>query len=211
MRVTVLTGGTSSERDVAIASAVQVIGALRSRGHEVAVVDTARGYIPEADEPPLSPGRRDGAAPDRRSSKPWSTGLLLSGLANLPPCGTPTCCSLHFMEAGARTEPCRPCSKWWACPTPAAAALGSAMAMDKDISKRLFRAAGVPTAGWVMAPVAGPSGPRVWMAGGGEALQTGVHGRAYGGEAGRGYEAAVALARRYDDEVMIEGSFPAGS
>ena len=30
--------------------------------------------------------------------------------------------------------------------------LGSAMAMDKDISKRLFRLAGVPTADWVMAP-----------------------------------------------------------
>ena len=35
MRVTVLTGGTSSERDVALASSVQVIGALRGRGHEV--------------------------------------------------------------------------------------------------------------------------------------------------------------------------------
>ena len=30
--------------------------------------------------------------------------------------------------------------------------LGSAMAMDKDVSKRLFRMAGVPTADWVMAP-----------------------------------------------------------
>ena len=46
MRITVLTGGTSAERDVALASAVQVVAALRSRGHEVAVVDTARGYIP---------------------------------------------------------------------------------------------------------------------------------------------------------------------
>ena len=27
------------------------------------------------------------------------------------------------------------------------------MAMDKDVSKRLFRQAGVPTADWVMAPV----------------------------------------------------------
>ena len=32
--------------------------------------------------------------------------------------------------------------------------LGSAMAMDKDISKRLFQQAGVPTADWVMAPAA---------------------------------------------------------
>ena len=37
MRVTVLTGGTSTERDVAIASAVQVVAALRRAGHEVAV------------------------------------------------------------------------------------------------------------------------------------------------------------------------------
>ena len=56
MRVTVLTGGTSAERDVALASAVQVIAALRARGHEVAVVDTARGYIPQADEPALLSG-----------------------------------------------------------------------------------------------------------------------------------------------------------
>jgi D-alanine-D-alanine ligase len=50
VKVTVLTGGTSSERDVALASAVQVVAALRKCGHDVAVVDTARGYIPEADE-----------------------------------------------------------------------------------------------------------------------------------------------------------------
>ena len=56
MRVTVLTGGTSSERDVAIASAVQIVAALRSKGHEVAVVDTARGFIPRADESRLLSG-----------------------------------------------------------------------------------------------------------------------------------------------------------
>ena len=39
MKITILTGGTSSERDVAIASAVQVIRALRIRHHDVAVVD----------------------------------------------------------------------------------------------------------------------------------------------------------------------------
>ena len=56
MKVTVLTGGTSSERDVALASAVQVIGALRGCGHDVAVVDTARGYIPEATESTMLSG-----------------------------------------------------------------------------------------------------------------------------------------------------------
>src|SRR5207244_11071640 len=33
-------------------------------------------------------------------------------------------------------------------------ALGSALAMDKDLSKRLFRAAGVPVPAWFMTPVA---------------------------------------------------------
>ena len=62
MRITVLTGGTSSERDVALASAVQVVAALRSRGHVVSVVDTARGYLQQNDEPGML-GSRVGAAP----------------------------------------------------------------------------------------------------------------------------------------------------
>src|SRR2546422_11130619 len=33
-------------------------------------------------------------------------------------------------------------------------ALASALAMDKDLSKRLFRAAGVPVPAWFMTPVA---------------------------------------------------------
>ena len=79
MRVTVLTGGTSSERDVAIASAVQVIAALRSRGHEVAVVDTARGYIPAADEPPLLSGIVGTEPPSIDQLQRLEQGLLLSG------------------------------------------------------------------------------------------------------------------------------------
>ena len=43
MHITVLTGGTSSERDVALASASQIVAALRYRGHDVSVVDTALG------------------------------------------------------------------------------------------------------------------------------------------------------------------------
>ncbi len=87
--------------------------------------------------------------------------------------------------------------------------LGSAMAMDKDISKRLFRLAGVATADWVMAPVtARPDRSGARLAGGGQAIQAGLHSRTYRGQASRGLEEAVALARRYDDEVMIEPFVP---
>ncbi len=47
------------------------------------------------------------------------------------------------------------------------------------------------------------------MAGRGEAVQAGLHGRAYGGEGAPGStDEAVALAQRYDDEVMIERFVP---
>lgn len=45
MKIAVLFGGTSEERDVSIASAAQIIPALRSLGHEVFAVDTATARL----------------------------------------------------------------------------------------------------------------------------------------------------------------------
>ena len=58
--------------------------------------------------------------------------------------------------------------------------LASALAMDKDLSKHLFRAAGVPTADWLMAPatVGAKSRARAWLSGDREAVEAGVDGRA---------------------------------
>src|ERR1700749_1133789 len=50
MRIAVLFGGTSEERDVSIASAAQVIPALRGLGHDVVAIDTATGRLPPAAE-----------------------------------------------------------------------------------------------------------------------------------------------------------------
>src|SRR5690606_3169559 len=45
MRIAVLFGGASSEREVSIASAAQVFTALRDRGHDVIAIDTAKGKL----------------------------------------------------------------------------------------------------------------------------------------------------------------------
>src|ERR1700730_2017905 len=45
MKIAVLFGGTSEERDVSIASAAQVIPALRGLGHDVIAIDTATGRL----------------------------------------------------------------------------------------------------------------------------------------------------------------------
>src|SRR6185503_12085206 len=45
LKIAVLFGGDSMERDVSIASASQVVGALRSRGHQVVAYDSGRGRL----------------------------------------------------------------------------------------------------------------------------------------------------------------------
>ena len=209
MRVTVLTGGTSAERDVAIASAVQVIAALRSGGHDVAVVDTARGYIPLADEASLLSGSVGTAPPSIDELHVLEQGLLLSGLGNLAVVRNADVLFLALHGGRGEDGTLQTLLEMVGVPYTGSGRLGSAMAMDKDVSKRLFRMAGVPTADWVMAPA-----------------DVGRVGRDYGWpvvvkpskqgstvgltvvKAARAYDEAVALARRYDDEVMIERFVP---
>src|SRR6202035_388281 len=50
MKIAVLFGGTSEERDVSIASAAQIIPALRSLGHQVFAIDSATGRLGSAQE-----------------------------------------------------------------------------------------------------------------------------------------------------------------
>lgn len=44
MRIVVLAGGTSTERDVSISSGLLIAAALREKGHEVVLLDVFRGY-----------------------------------------------------------------------------------------------------------------------------------------------------------------------
>src|SRR5688572_28139026 len=55
MRITVLLGGTSAERDVSIVSGTRVVDALRSRGHTVRVVDPASGELTDSQLKSLLP------------------------------------------------------------------------------------------------------------------------------------------------------------
>src|SRR2546422_618345 len=88
-------------------------------------------------------------------------------------------------------------------------ALASALAMDKDLAKRLFRAAGVPVPGWFMAPVAAED---VTTALGWPVI---VKPSKMGSSVGmtlvrnaEGLDAAVLVARAYDAEVMAEQFIP---
>jgi D-alanine-D-alanine ligase len=209
MRVTVLTGGTSSERDVAIASAVQVIAALRSRGHEVSVVDTARGYIPEMDERSLLSGSVGTLPPSIDQLHALERGLLLSGLANLAVVRDADVLFLALHGGRGEDGTLQTLLEMVGVPYTGSGRLGSAMAMDKDVSKRLFRIAGVPTADWVMAPADAARVGRDF--GWPVVVKPSKQGSTVGltvVKRAEEYNEAVALARRYDDEVMIERFVP---
>ena len=209
MRITVLTGGTSAERDVALASAVQVVGALRSRGHEVAVVDTARGYIPEPDESALLSGVVGTEPPSIAQLHTLERGLLLSGLANLAAVRDADVLFLALHGGRGEDGTLQTLLEMVGVPYTGSGRLGSAMAMDKDIAKRLFQAAGVPTASWVMAPAAREQieGEFGWPV----VVKPSKQGSTVGltvVKTPREYDPAVTLARQYDDEVMIEQFVP---
>src|SRR5207247_10887637 len=88
-------------------------------------------------------------------------------------------------------------------------AVGSALAMDKDLSKRLFRAAGVPVPAWFMTPVA-PEDVTTAL-GWPVIVKPSKQGSTVGltlVKNAKGLDAAVALAAGYDDEVMVEQFIP---
>jgi D-alanine-D-alanine ligase len=204
MKIAVLFGGTSEERDVSIASAAQIIPALRALGHEVFAVDTATGRLPPADE--------------RR--------LLTSGVGPQPPSTT----ALEQVRGGAiafapNADDIRAADVVFLALHGGAGEDGrlqamldlaglsytgsnhiaSAAAMDKDLSKRLFRSMGVPTADWLMAPAAVADVERSlgWPV----VVKPSKQGSTVGLSVVRkaaDLAAAVTLAASFDDEVMIE-------
>ena len=209
MRVTILTGGTSSERDVAIASAVQIVGALRSRGHDVAVVDTARGFIPASDEGRLLSGTVGVEPPSIDELHALERGLLLSGLGNLAVIRDADVLFLALHGGRGEDGTIQTLLEVVGVPYTGSGPLGSAMAMDKDVSKRLFRDAGVPTADWAMAPVgqAQVGASFGWPV----VVKPSKQGSTVGLTVVKDpsdYEEAVELAGRYDDEIMIERFVP---
>ena len=145
-------GGTSAERDVSLASGVRVAEALRSRGHEVLSVDTAHGILSAPDEQALLGGKIVKTIPPDVQALVRLNAQLPSTLRSLPSTEV-VFLALHGGQGEDGTL--QALLDLTGVPYTGSGHLASALAMDKDLSKHLFRAAGVPTGNWLMAPVAG--------------------------------------------------------
>jgi D-alanine-D-alanine ligase len=184
VKILVLQGGDSSEREVSLSSGARVAAALRSRGHEVLEAD------PAGDPLAVLPVARE-------VEVVW---LALHGGT-----GEDGTIQAMFDLAGVRYT--------------GSGHLASALAMDKDLSKHLFRAAGVPTPDWWMARAGRSEEWREPAYADRAATTLGLpivvkpskQGSTVGlslVKATQALASAVVEAFRYDDEVMLEAYIP---
>jgi len=203
MKIAVLFGGTSEERDVSIASAAQVIPALRGLGHEVLAVDTATGRLPPAAEQQLL---TSGIAPEPPSGAKLAS-LRESALALSSEASDLRGVDVVFLALHGGTGEdghIQAVLDLAGLAYTGADHTASAVAMDKDLSKRLFRACGVPTADWLMSPV---TEQQVADLGWPVVVKPNKQGSTVGLTVVRQpsqLRGALELAHRYDPEVMIE-------
>jgi len=232
MNIAVLLGGYSAERDVSLASGLRIAAALRERGHGVTCVDPAavdaRGVLGRAEEarllaagvgttPPslealagLGYGQGDGRRPGIRPE-----------LAGWPAVRDADVCFLALHGGQGEDGTLQALLDLAGVRYTGSGHLASALAMDKHLSKVLFRAAGVGTADWRMAPRLAPGDAARRQAFCDDALAAlGVpvivkpskQGSSVALTVVRDAAAlwpAIDLAFRYDDAVMVE-QFVAG-
>ena len=158
MKIVVLAGGLSPERNVSLSSGTKVAEALRSRGHRVALVDLFFGLehwtgTPEAlyDAPVPEAWRQVAqAAPDLeavRASRRWrSPSQFGPGVLEL--CAGAEAAFLALHGTCGEDGRLQAALDLLGVPYTGSGYLGSAIAMDKDLTKQLAAQAGVRTPAW---------------------------------------------------------------
>jgi D-alanine-D-alanine ligase len=150
MKITVLLGGTSAERDVSIASGLRIAAALRGKGHAVTLVDPATGALDAADEKALGGVKAEPPSLEQLAS--LSRGGVSPRLGELPAIREADVVFLALHGGTGEDGTVQAILDLSGAVYTGSGHLASALAMDKDLSKRLFRSCGVTTADWLMAP-----------------------------------------------------------
>jgi D-alanine-D-alanine ligase len=204
MRIAVLMGGTSDERDVSLSSGAQVARALREAGHDVVAVDTVRGALPRAEEERLL-AEGVGSKPPHQGELALLDESHTVALARDPALGDVDLFFLALHGGSGEDGTIQSLLDVAGVAYTGSDRLGCSLAMDKEVSKRLLRDAGIHTPDWL----AGDRTARevedalglpvvVKAAGGGSSL------RLHLAHEGAELEAAIADGRTWGDVVLFE-------
>ena len=158
MKIVVLAGGLSMERNVSLSSGIMVTEALRERGHQVALVDMFfglegyEGTLEERFSAPLPEAWKKVSrkAPDRKairaSRKDQSRSVFGPGVLELCRMADIVYLALHG-DCGENGS-VQAAFDLLGIPYTGSGSFPSAIAMDKDLTKRLLADTGVVTPQW---------------------------------------------------------------
>jgi D-alanine-D-alanine ligase len=144
-------GGTSDERAVSLASGAEVARALREAGHEVFAIDTVRGLLTAPDERALvdgGVGADPPSAEELQALDPSSAVVLTRD----PELGEVDLFFVALHGGSGEDGTIQALLDAAGVAYTGSDRLGCTLAMDKEVSKRLFREAGVPTPDWIVGP-----------------------------------------------------------
>ena len=210
MKIAVLMGGTSAERDVSLASGLRISQALRGRGHSVVSIDTTRGALTAAEEKAaLAKGVLDTEPPKLDALQQMGGSSLTSWRDTTEHARDADVVFLALHGGQGEDGTVQALLDLTGVPYTGSGILGSALAMDKDLSKKLFQASDVPTPKWLMAPATIAEVKKA--IGFPVIVKPSKQGSTVGLSIVRetaDLEQAVTEAFKYDDEVMIEEFIP---
>lgn len=158
MKIVVLAGGLSPERNVSLSSGTMIAEALRGKGHRAALVDLYFGLedysgpLDDYFDAPLSQAGKqvDRQAPDLdqvRAARRWQ-GKSQFGQGVLELCTQADVVFLAMHGQCGEDGRVQATFDLMGIPYTGAGYLGSALAMDKDLTKRLIAGFGVDTPKW---------------------------------------------------------------
>jgi len=210
MKIAVLCGGLSNERDVSISSGTGITHALRSLGHRAVLIDLFLGCEDMSEEMFTVEERDDAfsvaeAAPDLAAVRAMRPNQGLIGPGVLEACKMADIVFLAMHGEEGENGKLQALLDLYGIRYTGSGYLGSAIAMNKSLTKTILTQEGIPVPGGVTVhkgqePYADPGFPCVVKpcSGGSSVGTTIVHGP-------EEYAAALETAFRYEDSVIAEG------
>ena len=209
MKIAVVCGGLSNERDVSITSGTCVARALREKGHKVVLVDLYYGYSGSYDDPAeLFECEQEDVAYSVKEETPDIEKILAQGDGSrigknvLEICKAADISFLALHGEDGENGKLQATMDMHGIKYTGSGYLGSAIAMNKEVTKIMLRSSGIPVPEGVVlskgeyAEVGFPC--VVKPCSGGSSVGTSMVGSK------SEYSAALELAFKYEDHVLVE-------
>lgn len=211
MKIVVLCGGLSNERDVSITSGSCVARSLRERGHSVVLLDMFLGYGGDCSDPTkLFDEQQQDLRYSVGEETPNIESLIASGDGSrlgknvISICRAADIVFLALHGEDGEDGKIQATLDMYGVKYTGSGYLGSALAMNKELSKTLFNAAGIPTAPAITLRKGEGIQASPWIpcvvkpCSGGSSVGTSIV------RTQEEFSAALEFAFKYEDDVLVE-------